>query len=232
MTETGSYKLCPACGAEVPLLRGKRQTTCPYCGTEQILAPSLPLSERPTAQAPQPEEIKVGRDEAGQVQFSYRWFNPYVFIAIVGAAGFIGFLMTRLSGSSRPEPVSLLIMTLAMLCAVIMGIMVARMSVTTFTLSKQRLKVKTEPIPWPAEITLEVAQIRQFYCRKKFPTVQNGRRTSSPTFDLVAIMKDGSETPLLKQLLKPDVPVYLEQKLEHLLRIENERIPKSVRYVE
>ena len=220
MTETRSYKLCLTCGAELFKVDGKHQTICSVCGADLKLAPSVSPGGR--LYMMQPEDVKVKRDEAGQMQFYYQWFNSTLF-SWIGFGGLVAGLL--LVGLTK----DLLSLLAGLAGGAVVGIFIARdRNFTVYTFGKH-LTVKTRPMPLPIDGTLEMDQIRQFCCRK---TVRRTQNDISFAYDLVALLKDGTERVLLFQREEMGAPLYLEQHFERLLRLENERISRSVRQVE
>ncbi len=92
---------------------------------------------------------------------------------------------------------------------------------TTIQVDLERFIVQHDPVPWPGEIKIPVRNLKQLYCKEK---VSHGRRTTSVTYTLAAVLSDGTEKNLLSGLESPAVAGFIEQSVEKWLNIADQRV--------
>lgn len=83
------------------------------------------------------------------------------------------------------------------------------------------LTIKHGPVPWLGGRTLPTDTVKQLFCEQ---AAGGGRGRSVVSYNLSAMMRDGSKVMLLKSLPAYDQALYLEQRVESALGIEDERV--------
>lgn len=91
---------------------------------------------------------------------------------------------------------------------------------TTINVTKNRISIIHEPIPWPGKKSFNGKDIKQVYIKEK-KTVQNGIAYYS--YDIYIIPSKAPSTLLLKNLTK-DRAQYIEQEIEKFLNIEDKTV--------
>ncbi len=169
-----------------------------------------------------PPSVTVDED-GGDVTYRRRWFHkgvlgfPLYWIFCGGVA------MGMYDIETASGAVSIVTLLVAALTLLMVYSNIAHVTnTTTVRLGRERLTVRHGPLPWSGNVDLATSDIRQLFCEK---TIHRLRRTTFPSYGLYAILADGRKVKVLTRLDAPDVPLYLEQRLERWLRIENAPVP-------
>ena len=81
------------------------------------------------------------------------------------------------------------------------------------------LSVRHGPLPWARARRVAVSDVKQLFCREVLHGRSRGVRRRRRTYDLCAVLEEGSDAPLLRGLPEPEEAQYLEQLLEEKLAI-------------
>jgi hypothetical protein len=92
---------------------------------------------------------------------------------------------------------------------------------TTIRIDREEFLVHHDPFPWPGEVKVAVSELGQLYCTKK---INRGKNSTTITYQLKALLKDGREKKLVSNLDSPNVAVFLEQQIETLLKIDDQPV--------
>lgn len=93
---------------------------------------------------------------------------------------------------------------------------------TWITVADGALTIKHAPLPWLGNRTIPTDTVKQLFCEKV--TSSGNRGGSSTNYSLSAMTRDGRKVPLVKSLPSHDQALYLEQRIEDALGIEDERV--------
>ena len=160
----------------------------------------------------------------GGLTVQYRWFSPkYLFLAFFCLFwdGFLVLWYAMALPSGNP------VMLLFPLIHVAVGIgltywtIAGFVNTTTLRLDPWRLRVAHHPLPWGRPVTLEIGDVKQLFCDEKITRGKNG---PSYTYNLNALLRDGTRRKVVGGLDSPELPLYLEQHCEEWMRIEDEAV--------
>lgn len=178
-------------------------------------------AEGPRRWIPRPPSVTVDEDGGG-VTYRRRWFHKgvlgfplyWIFTGAVAFAMYEG----DVAGGGVPLVGSLVgAFTLLMIYANVAHVT----NTTTVRLGRDTLTVRHGPLPWPGKLDLPTPDIRQLFCEE---STHRLRKSTYSSYGLYAVMADGRKVEVLTRLDAPDVALYLEQRLERWLRIENEPV--------
>ncbi|MCA9210143.1 MAG: hypothetical protein KDA55_17415, partial [Planctomycetales bacterium] len=96
---------------------------------------------------------------------------------------------------------------------------------TVIRVANGELSVRHGPLPWPGKRNLLAHEIQQLYVTEQMRRTKHGYRY---TYHLNAKMAHGEVVKLLSNLDTPDQGLFIEQKLEHHLKIEDEAVAGEV----
>lgn len=94
---------------------------------------------------------------------------------------------------------------------------------TVITVDRTRLKVAVGPVPAPGRMEVPSSSLDQLFCVAREHSGKNGRRWK--TYNVVAKTKDGREQTIIANLETDRQALFIEQKLERHLSIENRPMP-------
>lgn len=214
---------CPSCGGKTRILPGTARFACDYCGSEHMLKTNLP-SER----APEPEEKRiyaapnsVVMDQDGQsLRLVRRWFSlkylPMAFFCVAWD-GFLCFWYSMALGGDAPWimivfPIAHLAVGVGLTYSTLAGFL----NRSVLEVTPQKLSVWHEPLPWMGNKTIETLMIKQVYCSEK---IHQGSRSTSLTYDLNLVTREGKIEKLLTGLDEPEIGLFIEQQIESWLNI-------------
>lgn len=222
--------ICPSCGGRTDISNDADRYICAYCGNSHIF--QLPngrqgdRSEPDEAPAkkrrlvPRPAKVNI-RKVDGRVELSWRWFSPkYLFLLffVIAWDGFLLFWYSMAFGFGGAP----WIMFVFPLAHVAVGVFLTYTTLTglfnrtTIKIDGKDFIVHHDPFPWPGEVNVPVGELDQLYCTKK---INRGKDSTSVTYILQALLKDGKERKLVSNLDSPDIGYFLEQQIESMLKI-------------
>lgn len=226
---------CPSCGARSIFPPGGERFVCQYCGNEHIFnlpsradqaasAPGKETLSRPWI--PRPENVKFEK-RSDSLRLVRRWFTAGVIPLAFFCLFWDGFLCVWYSAAfmspAGPQIVMILFPTLHLAVGVGLSyfVLASFLNRTTIKVDRQWFIVQHDPVPWPGEVKVPVKELTQLYCQEK---VKQGKRSTSTTYDLSAVLQDGRKKTLLTGLDSPEVAAFIEQQVESWLNIEDRRV--------
>ncbi|HEX8904790.1 MAG TPA: hypothetical protein VF771_08120 [Longimicrobiaceae bacterium] len=221
--------VCPNC--RVPVAAedvdlGTGLAKCRTCNnvfrfdTDPELAAS-PAKQRPPVEKPRSIVIV---DANGELTVNYRWFSPkYIFMTIfcIFWDGFLVFWYAIALGTRNP------IMILFPILHVLAGIFITYVTIagyvntTTLQINDRRLRVQHHPLPFGRVLELSVGDVKQLFCDE---TVTRGRSGYSYSYNLNALLQNGTRKKVLANLDNTDLPLYLERYCEAWMRITDQPV--------
>lgn len=186
----------------------------------------------------QPRSIRV-EALAGRVLLVRRWFTPAVLLMVGFCFFWNGFLVFWYAlaaqvptGGPGPSLGMKIVFLLLPLVFVAVGLLVAYgtaaalLNRTTIELDCNTLSVRHGPVPWSGNCNVRTQDVRQLYVQR---SRERGRRRAFYTYDLSAVLSDGRKIHLLRGLTDPDEATFLEQELERVLKLPDERVRGEAR---
>jgi len=226
--------VCPSCGARSSFPPGADRITCQYCGNEHIFNlpsradrdPRQSEPNLPRPWTPRPESIKFEK-RSDHIRLVRRWFSLKVLPLAFFCVFWDGFLCFWYSMAVfTPKGVNVM-MILFPILHVLAGafltytLIATLLNRTTIRVDRQWFIVQHDPVPWPGEVKVPVSELTQLYCTEQ---VSHGKRSTSVTYDLNAVLKDGAKKKLLSGLEAPEVASFVEQQVESWLNITDRRV--------
>jgi hypothetical protein len=227
--------ICPACRVPVAaedVNLGTGLAKCRTCNNvfrfdalPELAAPSSAstVQTRARGPAPQPRSVTVSEGD-GALTVEHRWFGPkYIFLTLF-CLFWDGFLVAWYFIALHTGN---LLFVLFPLIHVAVGIVLTYATVagyvnrTTLRIDGSRLAVRHHPLPWPGNTELAAADVRQLFCEERISRSRNG---PSYTYNLVALLADGSRKKVVAGLDSPSVPLFLEQHAEAWMRIGDQAV--------
>ena len=233
---------CKSCGQRIPAEDLNIDTAiakCRVCDAVFSFADDLrresgvtvPVRKRrPAADVPQPKGIDV-QDWDGNLRITRRWFSPVFIFMIFFCVAWDGFLVFWYSIAITQDDVPW-IMVVFPVAHVAVGIGLTYFTLcgflnrTIITVDGGRLTVRHTPLPWPGNRSLDTADVKQLYCRRR---IRNGRNGSSETYDLHLITSNNAKIKLASGLEDPEQALFLEQRIEQYLGIQDQPVPGEYR---
>jgi hypothetical protein len=222
--------ICPSChvpvaAEDVNLDNGLAK--CRTCNNVFRFADAPELAAQP-GMRPRPPMQKPGsvvqREVGGELTLEYRWFSPrYLFLAFFCLFwdGFlvVWYMIALRSGNAVMVlfPILHVAVGLAITYATIAGFV----NTTTVRIDLSRIRVRHHPLPWTRTIDLPAVSVKQLFCQEK---ITRGRYGPQYSYELVALMQDGTRKKLLAGQDHPELPLYLEQHAESWLRLRDEPV--------
>lgn len=226
---------CPSCGARSIFPPGGERFTCQYCGNEHIFnlpsradraaaAPGKEVLPRPWI--PRPDHIKFEK-RPDSIRLLRRWYSlkalPMAFFCIFWD-GFLCFWYSIALTSPKGPQITMLVFPLLHLAVgvgITYSVIATFLNRTTIKVDRQWFIVQHDPVPWPGEVKVPVRELDQIYCQEE---VTHTKRSSSTSYTLSAVLKDGRKKTLLTGLDSPEVAAFIEQQVEGWLNIEDRRV--------
>ena len=89
------------------------------------------------------------------------------------------------------------------------------------------LRVRHAPLPWPGNRELPATSIEQLYCVE---VVHRGKNGTSYTYNLMAALRAGGKPlKLIGRMERPEQALFLEQRIESFLGMEDRPVPGELR---
>lgn len=209
---------------------------CRYCNTVMDLArrgqdddasrPDRPAAtarprERPAV--PIPERFKVDQ-QGGKLTIEWRWFNATFIFLLFFCAFWDSFLviwyLTAMKSGDAPSavfvfPLIHVTVGLGLTWYTLAGLL----NRTRIEVEQGTLRIRHFPLPWPGNRELSVGDLSQLFCDE---SVHRNKNSTTYTYNLNAMLRSGGrKLKLIGRLEKPELALYLEQKLESHLGIRD-----------
>ena len=178
---------------------------------------------RPRQNVGRPRNV-VSSEIDGGLTVRYRWFSPkYVFLAFFCLFwdGFLVFWYAMALSSGDTIGLLFPLLHVAAGIAVTYATVAGFLNTTTLRIDPYRLRVTHGPIWWGRPIQLEVGDVHQLFCDEK---VSRGRNGPSYTYNLNALLRDGSRRKVVSGLDSAELPVFLEHHAEEWMGIRDEPV--------
>lgn len=219
---------CPSCASNLraqDLDAARGIATCSYCGALMNLAASTPAAAAPAfvprPEVPLPGRITVTKREQG-LELRLRWFRPAALFLLGFAIIWDGFLFFWYSMAVAGEAPWILFVFPLIHVAVGIGItytaLATLLNTTRIQVGRRELTVHSGPLPWRGSRRIERSRIAQLYGRRK---LHHGRNGPQASYELWVALTDGSRSRLLGMGLDEDQTLYLEQRLEQALGLQD-----------
>lgn len=92
---------------------------------------------------------------------------------------------------------------------------------TVVSVNRDRLQLRHGPVPWKNPKPIDVADLQQLYVKEK---ISHGKNGSSASYELHALLKDGSSQTLCKSQSDDNIPIALERMIEVHLGIRDQPV--------
>lgn len=221
---------CERCGAEiraddVNLSIGVAK--CGACGGvfdlgHRTAAAQGSADRPPRPTVPLPERFEVSSGD-GELLIRWRWFKPSQHIATlffcIAWDSFLFFWYSMALFGSKKAPWLMIVFPIA---HVAVGVSLTYATIAGFLnrtwvrATRAGISIRHTPLPWKGNRDIERAALRQLYTSERVS--QSRRGTSTSSYELRAVMRDGSTATLLS-LDTPEQALFLEQHLEKRLDI-------------
>lgn len=174
---------------------------------QSVLSAVAEKPYREAARLPEPEFVIVRRWSTAPFVF-----GAAVFVFFTGLLWFRVFFADSIVGALLMLPFAVA------LSYVVLALLINR---TTIRARDGRLTISIGPLPWSGNKTILMSDLRQLYCRQ---IVTEGDPGSSVSYEVVALLANGTTTRLVRGLLEADQALFLEQAIEERLGIIDEPV--------
>lgn len=221
---------CPFCGASVPVdhvVKGMGMAECPSCnGVFQLDRPPQQGTPAPPSTAPEPRDLpppglEIARDDHSLI-ILHDWPRTPGFALLATAVVMLGPLLSVVSSGVVWSLVLLLIVEVVL---VAMGIAFVS-NQTSIIVAGGELHVGFQPVPWFGGHVLATDAIDQLYVA----SIASGRRSDRTTYELRAMLRGGTELPLVTGITDRESAMFIEQALERQLGVVDRSVPGERRW--
>ncbi len=226
---------CTQCGQPIPTDDLNVQTAiahCPACHAvfrfDEVLAMEVQPGEDPSQPHPEPAPLPLPanmyvEDRGDQVRYIHHWFTRDAVGMLIWALLWTGVAVLMWGGAILARQQSSCLAALATIIAIPgfwMGYaaLCGVVNRTTVTIAGGALSIRHGPLPWPGDLSVDCADLRQLYCRRRYV------RKRGDYYDLRAQLHRGRGIRLIANLRTPEPALYLEQEIERRLHIENRHV--------
>lgn len=228
MAEPTSLK-CPNCAAILRTEDWDMSTGMIKCGYCHSLS-NIPVRSqeqggfRPRPDIPLPAGMQI-QETMGGTMLSRRWFNLAVVFLIPFCIAWDSFLIfwysTALSGKAP------WIMAVFPIAHVAVGVgltyytLATLFNTTSIFAGRGNLRIQHGPLPWMGNTDLSAGNLNQLYCKEKIKRGENGPNFQ---YEVWAAMHDGGTRKLLGIGLTMEQALFIEQKLERALGLQDRAV--------
>mgnify|MGYP003390205964 CR=1 FL=1 len=238
---------CGQCGApfraaDLHLDRGI--AVCSACGGVQRLpgpaavdSPSdsgTASPRKPSGDVPIPTQFTV-EDAGHELTIRQRWFQWAMLFLMFFAIAWDSFLVgwfSMFAGGGGPPGVFGIVFFVFPIAHVAVGVgltyfvLAGFLNSTVIRVADGMLTVRHGPLPWRGNLDMPTDSIEQIYCQKKLNTNRDsdGHTTTSTRYEVHAVVA-GQKQRLLGGLHEADHALFVEQRLERFLRIDDRAVP-------
>ncbi len=204
---------CSYCDSVVNILNNVKGEGVPQ-GGDTTLKPEVSMPEKITLE-------KHGND----LYIEYSWMNPMVYFLLFFCIGWDAFLIFWYSMAFGDNVDIIMIIFPIAHVAVGIGltyfVVASFVNKTHFTIQDGWLFVQHKPLPWKGNLSLDVKEIKQIFCKENISQNKNG---TSRSYDVHYVTQGNMKKKLISGLSSPDLALYIEQELERHLKIMNQDV--------
>ena len=174
-----------------------------------------------------PEKIRF-LDHVSHIEIVRTWFGMQTLFLTAFAVFWDGFLFFWYSNIPEDGP---LMVVLFPLLHVAVGVGVSYYALTGWFnrthiyVGQGRLGVRHGPLPWPGNKEIDAHDVKQLYAKEK---ISRSRNSTTVTYELRAVTKSGRNVKLVGGLESQEQAIFIEQKIERYLRIEDAPVPGEI----
>ncbi|QDU78843.1 hypothetical protein Pla110_05470 [Polystyrenella longa] len=210
---------------------------CSYCNAWTRLGEALSLNLESEAtrikkEVGAPDNYEIN-EYHGVLHITWKWFNWGILFLVFFCVIWDGFLVVWyfIAATQGMDGKFSLIAFLFPLLHVAVGALLTYYTIaslfnrTTILVGDHRLSIKHGPIPWKGVELRDTGDLDQLFVEEKVNRSKNG---TSYTYLLKAKLHSGSELKLITNLASLQEGLFLEQKIEEFLKIEDRRMAGEV----
>lgn len=227
---------CPHCDRPIPGENINVQTSIAKCACGAVFG----FADKVPGAAPygpykrlvaMPQGYSVSHEGAGLV-IVHRWLSLKFVALLVFSLLWDGFLVLWYFLAFTKD--GSMMMKLFPVLHVAVGVVLTYVAIaglfnhTRVNVSMAELDIKHFPLPWPGARVVTRDSISQLFSEEK---IYRGKNAPYSTYDLSAVMRDGSRLTLVAGLDKPEDALFLEQQVESYLGITDKPVPGEMRPV-
>ncbi len=174
-----------------------------------------------------PEKIQFF-DHVSHIEIVRTWFGMQTLFLTGFAVIWAGFLFFWYSNVPADGE---LMFVLFPLIHVGVGFVIAYIALTGWfnrtqlTVGQGKIGVRHGPLPWPGNKEIDAHDVKQLYGKEK---ISRSRNSTSVSYELRAVTKSGRNIKLVGGLESQEQAIFIEQKIEKYLRIEDVAIPGEI----
>lgn len=204
---------CKNCGKDIPAKNVNIQKAiakCENCDCVFHFDNQIILS-RPEIGMPENFEILKLRNS---INISYKWLSPihhFLFFFTLFWNGFMAFWYYNAITEEIWIMAIFGILHLAVGIFLFYFTLAAFFNSTHINATHNKLEIRHKPLWWKGNQTIDVAEIKQLFCKLAISYGENG---ASHTYQLYMIDFNKRHTKLISNMDSPDQVLYLEQELE------------------
>jgi hypothetical protein len=184
----------------------------------------------PALAVPIPDRFRI--EEGGRdLRITWRWFRPVafglLFFSLVWNGFLVGWYTIALEIWKEAGPMAIFFFVLPLI-HVAVGIAMAYFTLalflnrTSIEITSGILSVTHGPVPWRGVSEIASSDVEQIWIEAH---LHSGRRRCSITYRVHALLRNGRGVQLLTLLDEKSQALFLEQKIEAALGIEDRRVP-------
>ncbi|MCA9223520.1 MAG: hypothetical protein KDA71_24575 [Planctomycetales bacterium] len=226
---------CRSCGRDIPaedINVNLAIAKCSSChsvfnfldqlGTTAAMAA---VRQRPAVEMPKAMQVE---DWGAELVITRRWFTWAAIFLVFFCLFWDGFLVVWYTAAISSKQILMLVFPLI---HVAVGVFLTYLTLSMFVnktvirVANGELSVRHGPLPWPGKRNLLTHEIQQLYVTEQ---MRRTKRGYSYTYHLNAKLAQGNVVKLLSNLETPDHGLFIEQKLEQHLKIEDEAVAGEV----
>lgn len=222
---------CPTCGAPVGVEQMNVQAlvaTCGPCNAVFSFADQVPSEpSAPTRPSiPRPDSIQVS-GQGNVLTLTRRWFNLGAIPLTLFCLFWDGFLVVWY-GAALMSPKFNLIMVLFPLGHVAVGVFLTYTTLalylnsTVLTMTRHDVSIQHGPLKWPGNRTVPLSDVDQFYSEE----IRGSK--GSRTYNLSALLRNGTKLRLLTGLSDGQSALFFEQQLEQWFGITDRPVKGEI----
>lgn len=231
---------CPQCDAPLDPPSGRTQFFCQFCGATVVIPRSLqsnvdepPREDMKEPLRPAPDLSKFTIDKHGdELVISWSW-RTWLLLFLIPFAVFWNAITWTIAGAFLVGGMMndvpwyfgfaglIAVPHICIGLGLIYFIAATFFNRTTVRVSQYDLSITHGPVPWKSPAPINVDEIEQLYVKEK---ISRGKNGSSASYQLHALLKNGSSHKLLNWATDPSIPQAVERMIEVHLDIRDQPV--------
>ena len=182
-----------------------------------------------TVDLPCPRGLSISETDY-DLTIARKWFSGNTIVSGIAAAVWCKFSVDLAQSAVQSPRLKEAVIALSFLCVgayLVYHTVAHLLNTTRIAVGRGLLSVRTGPIPWRGNVSIQSRDVVQVFCEEYVSKSHKARRYAR-NYTVYAIAQDHARIKLVKNLLSKEEALYIEERVERFLKIEDKKVKGEV----